>query len=148
MSNFKVSPVVDADFDRMLTYTDENGGTLAAPLLFSVWSATTPEDVARRNAWSMKQQRWQLHNDSTVHFMKVEDTSTGDIVSLSRWHRYPAGYPQEDVQTEIDVFTQAGSPTEPIEGFRQDIMKDWLTDLCRLRGSYVGPGLSWGKSHE
>jgi len=114
-SSFTISPVVDADFDRMLTYTEKAGGTLAAPLVFATWPAPARDTVAtdRRNKWSIEQQRWQFHNDATAHFVKVEDTMTQEIISLARWHRYPKGYPQEDAYMEVDVFARPDRGLSP-----------------------------------
>src|ERR1700755_2928905 len=84
---FIAAAVVDADFGRMRKYTDETGGTLPTPLVLATWPTSSPDETARRNAWSIEQQRWQFHNDLTARFMKVEDATTGEIVSLARWHR-------------------------------------------------------------
>ena len=145
MPSLIVGPVVEADFDRMLLYTDEAGGSLAAPIMFDSWPATEPTDTARRNAWSMEQQRWQFHNDPTVRFMKVEDQASGEIVSLARWHRYNDGYPQENTYTEVDVFAPQGTAPKFPEGFNGRIHAGVLEVACRNRAGYVKPGLCWSE---
>ena len=145
MSSFTVAPLVEADFGRMLKYTDDAGGTLVAPFLFETWPASDPESGARRNAWSMEQQRWQFLNDSTTRFMKVEDTSTGEIVSLARWHRYLNGYPQEDKYTEIDVFAPPGTSPNFPEDMNGALHAGLLDAACSARADYVKPSLSWSE---
>ncbi|KIW53450.1 hypothetical protein PV05_09024 [Exophiala xenobiotica] len=143
MSSFVLAPVVEADFDRMLKYTDEAGGTLAAPLLFATWPAQDPVATARRNAWSMEQQKWQFRNDPSARFMKVEDASTREIVSLARWHRYTNGYPQADIYTEIDVFAPPGTRANFAEGLNGPLHAGLLGAACKRRADYVNPGVSW-----
>ncbi|KAJ9617180.1 hypothetical protein H2200_000901 [Cladophialophora chaetospira] len=143
MTSFIVAPVVETDFDCLLKYTDEEGGTLAAPFLFSSWPASDPASTAHRNAWSVEQQRWQFHNDPTAKFMKVEDTSTGEIVSLARWHRYSDGYPQEDGYTEVDVFAPPGTTPKFPTGINGPLHAGFLTEACRRRADYVKPGVCW-----
>lgn len=145
MSSFTVAPLVEADFDRMLKYTDEEGGTLTAPVALSTWPTSDPTSNARRNTWSLDQQRWQFQHDKTAKFMRVEDTSTGDIISLARWHRYTDGYPQEDVYTEIDVMTTPGKPPNFPEGMNGPLHAGVLGAACRRRAEYVQPGVCWSE---
>ncbi|KIW16102.1 hypothetical protein PV08_06153 [Exophiala spinifera] len=140
---FDVAAVVDADFDRMLKYTDETGGTLAAPLVLATWPTSSPDETARRNEWSIGQQRWQFHNDPTTRFMKVEDANTGEIVSLARWHRYSDGYPLEDKYTEIDVFAPPGSSPKFPQGLNGLLHAGLLEALLDRRPDYINRGVAW-----
>ncbi len=145
MSSFVVAPVADTDFDRMLRYTDEEGGTLTAPVPFSTWPTSDPASNARRNAWSIEQQRWQFHNDPTTRFMKVEDTSVSEIICLARWHKYTDGYPQEDRYTEIDVFAPPGKSPKFPEGMIGPLHAGVLGTAVEARAGYVKPGVCWSR---
>ena len=91
MSSFVVAPVLEAISIVCLSYSDEAGGTLATPLVFVTWPTADDNAAARRNAWSMAQQKWQFLNDPSTRFMKVEDQSTGEyrlfgtVAQIPKW---------------------------------------------------------------
>ncbi|TVY62347.1 hypothetical protein LSUE1_G008540, partial [Lachnellula suecica] len=87
-----------SDFDTIINHADiyaPNDDLVGMPTPLC-WSVTTHQEARKRLEFHMAKQKQRFLGDSTARCLKVVDSDSGEIISMARWHWYPAGYSYTD----------------------------------------------------
>lgn len=143
---FVVENVTLEDFVILESYgsSEPEHGDLISPFLATGWPASTTEERIARNTWGTAQQREIFLHDPTAVFMKVVDTETQNIISMSRWHRYPQGYDYlKHSSLEFNAFTKSEIDLQWPTGINEALYKGLLRGVFPLRQKWQKPGPCW-----
>ncbi|EPE33358.1 Acyl-CoA N-acyltransferases (Nat) [Glarea lozoyensis ATCC 20868] len=104
------------------------------------WPITTHGEAQTRLDFHFAKQKERFLHDPTVRYMKVVDTTDKEgeaIMSIARWHFYPAGYDYE-TESHWEVYDLDTIPNVP-GGFNIRLYNHILSTRDSVRPSWIPP---------
>ncbi|PSN69729.1 hypothetical protein BS50DRAFT_295224 [Corynespora cassiicola Philippines] len=139
----QVLPLQLEDFGQLVSHAVSYppGDDLVGPPTPICCPVKTREEAQDRLSFHFDKQKSRFIGDPTVRYMKVIDTEKQDfIVSIARWHYYPAGY---NFDSEIHWETHSPPPDQIIpHGFNIALHNYILTTRDAARSLWTRPNAS------
>ena len=129
---FTVAEMTDADLSE---YVRIHAAAFANTLYKIIY--TRPLSQASMRDYE-RQCREMRHEDPNIHFLKVTDEATGEIISCAKWIYCPPGRSAEEVEKALSELPEMLPESKP------EAVKDLFGMMSREKGKIMGTRGYWG----